>query len=192
MCCSTRFNSWTRIISDLCKLSNSSIQLDPVMFAEDTRLFYFNHKIKVLFETVNCELRNISQWFRANKLSLNMKKTKYTSFCNYSNRDKISLKRPALKRGNNMTDTTPSIKFLRVMLDGNVSWKYHIKNVENKLSKSISLLCLAKQFVDETSLKTYFSGILSVLNYASIAWASTHFIKLKAISYKQKSTWYCI
>ena len=78
------------------------------------------------------------------------------------------------------------------MLDGNVPWKYHIKNVENKLSKSIGLLRLAKQFVDETSLKTYFSGIPSFLNYTSIAWASTHFIKLKTISYKQKSTWYCI
>ena len=109
MCCSTRFNSWTLIISDFCKQPNSSIQLDPVMFAEDTRLFYFNHKIKVLFETVNCELRNIIQWFRANKLSLNMKKTKYTSFCNYSNRDEISLKRPILKTGNNITDTTPFI-----------------------------------------------------------------------------------
>ena len=62
------------------------------------------------------------------------------------------------------------------MLDENVSWRYHI-----------GLLCRAKQFLDETSLKTiYFSYIHSFLNYANIAWASTHFSKLKTISYKQK------
>ena len=79
------------------------------------------------------------------------------------------------------------MKLLGVMLDVNVSWRYHIKTVQNKLSKNIGLLCRAKQFLDETSLKTiYFSYIHSFLNYANIAWASTHFTKLKTINYKQK------
>ena len=47
------------------------------------------------------------------------------------------------------------------MLDENVSWRYLIKTVENKLSKNIALLCRVKQFLDETSLKTtYFSYFL--------------------------------
>ena len=89
--------------------------------------------------------------------------------------------------GNKVIEKTPSIKFLGVILNENVSWRYHIKTVENKLSKNIGLLCRAKQFLDETSLKTtYFSYIHSFLNYAKIAWASTHFIKLKKINYKRK------
>ena len=68
------------------------------------------------------------------------------------------------------------------MLDENVSWRYHIKTVENKSSKYIGSLCRAKRFLDETSLKTiYFSYIHSFLNYANIAWASTHFTNLKTI-----------
>ena len=47
-------------------------------------------------------------------------------------KDKIPLKWPTLKIGNKVI--TPSIKFLGVMLDENVSWRYHIKAVENKLS----------------------------------------------------------
>ena len=35
--------------------------LDPIMFADDTNFFYSHHQIKTLFETVNCELKNISQ-----------------------------------------------------------------------------------------------------------------------------------
>ena len=88
---------------------------------------------------------------------------------------------PTLKRGNKVIEKTPSIKFLGVMLDENVSWKSHMETFENKLSKNIGLLCRAKQFLDET-----FSYIHSFLNYANIAWASTHFTKLKTISYKHK------
>ena len=92
----------------------------------------------------------------------------------------MPLKLPELKTGSNIIEKATSIKFLGVMIDENISWRDHIKTVENKLYQ-------AKQFLDENSLKTlYFSYIHSYLNYASIAWASTHFIKLETISYKQK------
>ena len=80
-----------------------------------------------------------------------------------------------------------SIKFLGIMLDENISWKEHIKTVENKLSKNIGLLCKSKQLLDNESLKSiYFSYIHSYLNYANIAWASTNPTKLKKIHYWQK------
>ena len=73
------------------------------------------------------------------------------------------------------------------MLDENISWKEHIKAVENKLSKNIGLLCKAKQLLDNESLKSvYFSYIHSYLNQANIAWASTNPTKLKKIHYLQK------
>ena len=74
------------------------------------------------------------------------------------------------------------------MLDENVSWRYLIKTVQNKLSKNIGFLCRTKQFLDKTSLKTiYFPYIHSFLNYTNITWASTNFPKLKTINYKQKA-----
>ena len=57
-------------------LSNASRLLDPIMFADDTNLF-FNHKnIKHLFKVVSDELVNIKDWFGADKLSLNVEKRK--------------------------------------------------------------------------------------------------------------------
>ena len=47
--------------------------------------------------TVNNELDKIGEWFKANKLSLNVKKTKYTFFHKNSIKDDIPLKLPALK-----------------------------------------------------------------------------------------------
>ena len=37
-----------------------------------------------------------------------------------------------------------SIKFLGVLLDENVTWKEHLKLIENKFAKSIGLLYKAK------------------------------------------------
>ena len=45
------------------------------MFADDTNFFYSHKNIKGLFYTVNSELEKISQWFKVNKLSINVKKT---------------------------------------------------------------------------------------------------------------------
>ena len=73
-------------VNDLNQVSNI---LDPMMFADDTNFFYSHHQIKTLFETVNCELKNISQWFRANKLSLNIKKQSMHYFINILSKTKF-------------------------------------------------------------------------------------------------------
>ena len=116
------------------------------------------------------KLEKISEWFKANKLSLNIKKTNYTLFHKNSTKDDLPLKLPDLT----------SIKFLGVMLDENISWKEHIKTVENKLSKNTGLLHKSKQLLDNESLTSiYFSNIHSYYNYANITWASTNPTKLK-------------
>ena len=43
------------------------------MFADDTNFFYSRKNIKGLLYTVNSELEKISQQFKANKLSINIK-----------------------------------------------------------------------------------------------------------------------
>ena len=58
--------------------------------------------------------------------------------------------------GNKVMGKTWSIKSLEFLLDEHLSWKYHIKTIENKLSRNICLLCCTKQFLDEISLKTIY------------------------------------
>ena len=72
---------WDQFCSSLCNfLPNASKILDPIVFADDTNLFFSNCDIPVLFATVNSELSKIKQCFFANKLSLNVTKTKYSFF----------------------------------------------------------------------------------------------------------------
>ena len=71
-----------------------------IIYADDTNLFYPTNDIETLFSTVNrlnMELGNISEWFKANKLSLNIKKTNYNLFRENSTKDGLLLKLPDLK-----------------------------------------------------------------------------------------------
>ena len=42
--------------------------LDPIMFADDTNLFYSHHESETLFFIVNKELEKLGGWFTANRL----------------------------------------------------------------------------------------------------------------------------
>ena len=52
--------------------------LNPIIFADDTNLFFSHSYINVLFKKMNKELTNVNDWFNDNKLSLYIKKTKYS------------------------------------------------------------------------------------------------------------------
>ena len=77
-------------------------------------------------------MEKISQWFKANKLSINIKKTKFTLFHKNSFKDEIPFKPPALMAGNYNIERKHSIKLLWVMLDEHISWIDHVKTDENR------------------------------------------------------------
>ena len=57
-------------------LYNSTPLLKTILFFDDTNLFYSHNNIKELLITMNAELSHLNEWFCANKLSLNIDKTK--------------------------------------------------------------------------------------------------------------------
>ena len=59
---------------------NSSPLLNYIMFADDTNIFYSHKSIDTLNNILNIELTKVSEWFKSNKLSLNISKTKLHTF----------------------------------------------------------------------------------------------------------------
>ena len=157
------------------------------MFADDTNLFYEHNDLKTLFSLVNQELQKINEWFEANKLSLNVEKTKYSLFHKPSRRDDLPLLLPKLLIKKHKVERVESIKFLGVLLDENLSWKDHIKYIENKVAKNIGLLYRAKLFLDKNSLLTlFYSYIHTYSNHANLSWGSTNRTNLKKLLSQQK------
>ena len=130
-------------------LPNSSNVTVPIMFAEDTNFFFEHSNINTLLKTVNDELIKINEWFSANKLSLNVGKTKFSLFHKSGKKYSIPSHPPRLKINNHDIERVNAMKFLGVLLDENLK---HIKYLENKIAKNIGLMYRAKPFLDKGSL----------------------------------------
>ena len=74
------------------------------MFVDDTIFLHCHKNIEGLFYTVNSELEKISRQFKANKLSINIKKAKFTLFHKFFFKDEMSFKLAALMIGNKNTE----------------------------------------------------------------------------------------
>ena len=98
-------------------LNRASDILDPIVFADDTNLIYSRKDVKTLFHTTNTELVKVNHWFKANKLSLNVKKTNYTLFHKPSTKGNIPLKIPKLVISNKLMERKRFIKFLGIILE---------------------------------------------------------------------------
>ena len=55
-------------------ISNSSAILKFILFADDTNIFYSCENFERLCSSVNRELREVIQWFKSNRLLVNLKK----------------------------------------------------------------------------------------------------------------------
>ena len=113
-------------------LNNSNEVLDPVLLADDTNLFVPTI-IRTLFETASQGLTQINDWFLANKLFLNVGKTKYMLFHKLTDQKNVPLKLPSLQLNVNIIERENYLKFLGVILDQHLTWKKHIQLTENKV-----------------------------------------------------------
>ena len=148
-------------------------KLDMIMFADDTNLFITGSNIKSLFKIMNEQLERINEWFKANKLSLNIKKTKYTFFCSHLDEDEIPLKLPNLEINQSIIHRVRTTKFLGVYIDENLNWKKHISILENKIAKNIGIIAKARKYLNDTAMKgLYFAFVHPYLIFGNIAWAS--------------------
>ena len=79
------------------------------------------------------------------------------------------------------------VKYLGVLLDSNLSWKFHINNVALKISRTVGAVARPRQFVPRTTLlNIYQSLILPYLTYGLAAWGQTAKTHLQKILVLQK------
>ena len=130
---------------------------------------------KNLFETMNEELRKVATWFKTNKLSLNISKTKYSLFLSTRKRKHIPNILPPLHIGNVPYKREFATKFLKLYLDKNISWKHHINILSTKVCKSIGKFY--KIFFTETILFFFYKPLLELRKYSMGQYKQIHFCK---------------
>ena len=135
-------------------LNNSTKVLDPVLFADDKNLFCSDNNIRTLFVTANQRLSQINDWFLANKLSLNVGKTKYMLFHKFKDQENIPSKLSSLQLKGNIIERENSLKFFGVILDEHLTCKKHIQLIEDKVSKNVGVLYKTSKLINPKCLRS--------------------------------------
>lgn len=91
-----------------------------------TLIFFLSHKnLDILQKLVNEELVKVDSWFKYNKLSVNVSKTKFIIF--HSNRSRTNIESIQIKIHNKVIERVENIKFLGIYLDESLNFKQHIE-----------------------------------------------------------------
>ena len=164
-------------------ITRASPILTYILFADDTNIFYSHRNPRTLVNTINIELGKISNWFKCNKLSLNIDKTNFMHFSNvHSPNFQFSLYIDVLP----LLQKTAT-KFLGVTIDSKLSWNEHIKNISTQVSRNIGILYKLNGLLNEKSLFTLYNAfILPHLCYCNIAWANCYRTKTNSVLLLQK------
>ena len=160
-------------------LANSSTLFFALLFADDTTLQISSANINELYEIANRELKIVSEWFKANKLTLNVSKTKYILFRKTTM--KVDFSDLTLEIDNCPIDRIGegckenSFKFVGIKIDEYLQFKEHIRSVKSKLLSSTFALSKVKNILPEcTKLTIYNSLFRSHLEYCNIAWGKSN------------------
>ena len=75
---------------------HNSSALDSMTVTDNTNLYYEHKDFKTLSSLISLVLQKINEWFEANKLFLNIGKTKYSPFHEPSRKDHLPLSLPII------------------------------------------------------------------------------------------------
>ena len=158
----------------------ASKQFNFILYADDTNMISpmcsFSSQIALqsnsmtqLSHNINVELNNIQEWLSINKLSLNVKKTKFMIF-HYRQRniDNLILN---LQISSEKIERVAEFNFLGLTVDENLNWNAHIQKASNKISRTLGVMCRLTNFLPLHVLRIlYNSLILPHLQYGILTW----------------------
>ena len=91
------------------------------MYADDT---FASDNVEEINERINSDLEEIRLWLAANKLTLNMTKTEFLLTSLTDN--------PVIKLKELPIEQVSTTKSLRVYIDQNLNWEFHIKEISKR------------------------------------------------------------
>ena len=92
---------------------------------------------------VNQKLNKVYDWLTANKLTLNIKKSNFITFCPAQRKLSYQPKIVIFDNTHNKKvalENKDYVKYLRILIDKNLSWKHHIDYVIIKVSRTVRLI----------------------------------------------------
>ena len=165
----------------------SSSKLAFYLFADDTNIYCESESLDQLQSVVNRELKKVKMWLEVNKLSLNIDKTNSIIF---KSPQRSLPETVSIKIGKFPIKRTCYVKFL-VLLDENLSWKYHLTEISKKLARTCGMFFKVRHFLPINILvnilvSLYNSLFSPFLQYGILVWGLTYETHINPVFLLQK------
>ena len=133
------------------------------------------------------DFKNLSQWLKANKLSLNVKKTELIIF--HAKNTKLDYGVKFKLNGRRLTPAS-TVKYLGILLDEHVLWTNQVNWVNSKLNQTIEILLkIEKPNASLPVLKIVYHSLFgSHLQYGSQLWGQGNCVNQNNIQNHQNQT----
>lgn len=139
---------------------------DISIYADDTVFYYKSNSLSDLYAVVQSDMNLYYEWCKANKLILNILKTKSMLFCE-STGYLLNLKK--IKINDVEVDFVDNFTYLGISLDRQLKFTHHYNMVMSRLKQKIHLFCSIRSMIDiNTAVIMYKSHLLSFWEYGSI------------------------
>ena len=130
----------------------------PCLYADDTQIFSSANDYAHLVSSLNCDLNNISQWPKQNKLH-HSSKTKLIFVGSKHNVHKINDDIPVMLNGQLIPRVT-SISCLGATRDETLSWDEHIHAIFKKVAAGTGTLGRIKPFIPVNMLQSIYGALI--------------------------------
>ena len=158
-----------------------STNLLTLLFADDTVGLDSDHDLATLIDRVNIEIQKLANWFRANKMAVNVSKTKYTNFRPKGSKISVDLDNNGVLNNSNEIGSPNdpckvfklgricndhadknerTYKFLGILLDEYLSFDAHCNFLCSKLSRSNYIINRVKNILPTKILKTLYYSLI--------------------------------
>ena len=150
-------------------LSKASSILTFYQFADDTSVFFSSKSLSYTAHILNNELEKISDWLKANRLSLNVNKSKCVYFCK-TNSPMSNIVIPLINIDNitiyiddKSIPFCNSVNLLGVTLDNSLGFKDHISKVLQRISRNTGLINKLKYSLLPQNLLSFHHSIIFLI-----------------------------
>ena len=151
-------------------LPNSSKLFNFLMYADDTTLFCCLEDITSDNKEVvlNNELQHVHSWLSANRLTLNVQKTKYMLFLKNKSNDIGELN---LRICNDAIQSVNEFNFLGLHINSKLNWDTHTNFIGKRISRAVGVIKKMQLIFPKSVLITIYNAlILPHINYCLLSW----------------------
>ena len=158
-------------INDISKAIKNS-KVSP--YADDTVIYISHSDYLSAVHLIQSDLDSVHIWCDRNKLTINCKKTK---FCLYGMRFLIRKGKTLdlkLSLNNQILEQVCSYKYLGLILDEQLNYNKHIKELKKLVSHKLYLMSKVRKYITESACINIFKTmVLSLIKYCDIIYAGS-------------------